>query len=142
MDAFMPVLAAFEKETGIKVDYQIYRAEDLAVLLPAQFDAKTAPGDVIFMWAWFIDKHAENGHVLDMTGYLNEADFIPGALDPVKTGDRLYGGAYTGKVKPGFCIENRSSRSTDCQCRKLLTNSWSCVAKYRRFPGSKLHCQR
>jgi multiple sugar transport system substrate-binding protein len=43
MDAFMPVLEAFEKETGIDVEYQIYRAEDLAVLLPAQFDAKTAP---------------------------------------------------------------------------------------------------
>ncbi len=102
MDAFMPVLAAFEKETGIKVDYQIYRSEDLAVLLPAQFEAKTAPGDVIVMWAWFISKHAEGGHVLDMTGYLNEADFVSGVLDPVKSGGKPYGGVYTGKVKPGF----------------------------------------
>jgi multiple sugar transport system substrate-binding protein len=59
MDAFMPVLKAFEKETGIQVDYQIYRAEDLAVLLPAQFNAKTTPGDVIYMWSWFIAKHAQ-----------------------------------------------------------------------------------
>lgn len=102
MDAFMPVLKAFEKETGIQVDYQIYRAEDLAVLLPAQFNAKTTPGDVIYMWSWFIAKHAEDGHVLDITGKIKEADFVPGSLDPVKANDKLWGGVYTGKVKPGF----------------------------------------
>ena len=102
MDAFMPVLREFEKETGIRVDYQIYRAEDLAVLLPAQFDSKTAPADVIFMWAWFVNKQAQSGHVLEMTGVLSESDFVPGALDAVKSGGKLWGAPYTGKIKPGF----------------------------------------
>lgn len=102
MDAFLPVLQAFEKETGIGVEYRIYRAEDLAAQLPAQFAAKTAPADVIFMWAWFITKQGEAGHVLDVTGLLQDRDFLPGALDSVKAGNKLYGAVYTGKVKPGF----------------------------------------
>ncbi len=33
---------------------------------------------------------------------IDEADFRPGVLDLVKVNDKLYGGAYTGKGKPGF----------------------------------------
>jgi len=85
------------------VDYQIYRAEDPGgFLLPAQFDAKTAPADVISCGHGLLQNMPRTGTSLNMTGYLNEADFIPGALDPVKSGDKLYGGVYTGKVKPGF----------------------------------------
>jgi multiple sugar transport system substrate-binding protein len=102
MDAFMPVLQAFEEKTGIDVEYKLYRAEDLADILPSMFAAETTPGDVIFMWSWFIKEKGQEGHILDVTDLINEADFSPGALDPVKVGDTLYGGSYTGKVKPGF----------------------------------------
>jgi len=99
-EKFMPVLQAAEQELGIKIDYQVYRAEDLATLLPAQFAAGTAPGDVIFMWAWFIAKNKD--HAMDVTGLIDPADFRPGILDPVTVEGKLYGAAYTGKVKPGF----------------------------------------
>ncbi len=102
MDAFMPVLERFERMTGIKVIYKIYRAEDLATILPAQFEANSTPGDVIFMWGWFIVEQAKKGHVVDVTDLINEADFLPGALDAVKLNGRIYGGVWTGKVKPGF----------------------------------------
>ena len=102
MDAFLPVLEAFEDKTGTKVSYRIYRAEDLAPILPAQFAAGQAPGDVIFMWNWFIQEKGEEGHILEVTGMIDEADFRPGVLDLVKVDDKLYGGAYTGKGKPGF----------------------------------------
>jgi len=101
-DAFLTVLEAFTEKTGIEVDYKIYRAEDLATLLPAYFAAETTPGDVIFMWAWFIAEMGPDGHALDVTDLIDEADFTTGALDPVTVGDTIYGGAYTGKVKPGF----------------------------------------
>lgn len=101
-EAFKPVLEAFTEQTGIEVDYRIYRAEDLAPVLPAQFAARTAPGDVIFMWAWYIQQVGPQGHALDVTDLIDETDFVAGALDPVKADDTLYGGAYTGKVKPGF----------------------------------------
>ena len=102
MDKFLPVLARFEALTGINVRYKVYRAEELATLLPAQFAAGTTPGDVIFMWGWFIAESAQEGHILEVTDLVNESDFLLGALDPVKVGDKLYGGAYTCKVKPGF----------------------------------------
>ncbi len=102
MDAFLPVLQRFEGLTGYKVVYKTYRAEDLATLLPTQFEAGKAPGDVIFMWGWFIKEKGAEGHALNVTGLIDETDFSTGALDPVKANDTLYGGAYTGKVKPGF----------------------------------------
>ena len=102
MDAFLPVLEAFENKTGTKVSYRIYRAEDLAPVLPAQFAAGQAPGDVIFMWNWFIQEKGEEGHILEVTGLIDEADFRPGVLDLVEADNKLYGGAYTGKGKPGF----------------------------------------
>jgi carbohydrate ABC transporter substrate-binding protein, CUT1 family (TC 3.A.1.1.-) len=54
------------------------------------------------MWAWFIAKQGEAGHALDLTGLVKDADYLPGALDSLKVGGKLYGIAYTGKVKPGF----------------------------------------
>jgi len=103
MDAFLPVLERFEALYGINTRYKVLRAEDLATLLPGQFAAGTTEGDVIFMWNWFIKEKAGEGHVLDVTGVINETkDFPVGALDPVKVGNKLYGGVYTGKVKPGF----------------------------------------
>jgi len=104
LDAFMPVLQAFKEKTGIDVEYKIYRAEDLATLLPAEFAAGTTPGDVIFMWNWFIQEKGEEGHILEVTDMIDEADFRPGVLDLVKntSNNKLYGGAYTGKGKPGF----------------------------------------
>ena len=102
LEVFQPVLDAAEAELGIEIEHLTYRAEDLAPLLPAQFAAKTAPGDVIFMWAWFIAEKAKEGHIMEVTDVIDEADFSPGVLDPVKVDDKLYGAAYTGKVKPGF----------------------------------------
>ncbi|MEA4883695.1 MAG: ABC transporter substrate-binding protein [Clostridia bacterium] len=137
MDAFMPVLKAFELETGIKVDYQIYRAEDLAVLLPAQFAAKTAPGDVIMMWGWFINREAQAGHVLDVTGALNEADFVPGVLDAVKSGNKLWGGSYTGKVKPGFWYRKSFFQKNGLSVPKTWDEFQALCAKIQKIPGIK-----
>ena len=102
MEAFLPVLRAFEEESGLKVDYRTYRAEDLSTLLPAQFSAKSTLGDVIFMQSWFIQEQAKKGHVLDISKSISENDFILGSLKAVKMDGTLFGAAYTGKVKPGF----------------------------------------
>jgi multiple sugar transport system substrate-binding protein len=100
MDAFLPILARFEALSGINVKYRVLRAEDLATLLPAQFAAGTTPADVIFMWAWWINQ--QRTHALDVTTLVDTSDFLPGTFDQVTSGGRIYGGAYTGKVKPGF----------------------------------------
>jgi len=102
MDAFLPILERFEALSGINTKYRVLRAEDLATLLPAQFAAGTTPGDVIFMWAWWIGQQAQNGHALEVTALVDAADFLPGTFDQVNITGKIYGGAYTGKVKPGF----------------------------------------
>jgi multiple sugar transport system substrate-binding protein len=102
MDAFLPILARFEALSGINVKYSVLRAEDLATLLPAQFAAGTAPGDVIFMWAWWIAQQAQAGHILEVTDLVDATNFLPGTFDQVNVTGKIYGGAYTGKVKPGF----------------------------------------
>jgi len=102
MDNFLPILARFEALSGINTKYRVLRAEDLQTLLPAQFAAGTTPGDVIFMWAWWIAQQAQNGHVLEVTDLVDAADFLPGTFDQFNITGKIYGGAYTGKVKPGF----------------------------------------
>lgn len=99
-DAFTPVLEKFEEQTGIKVQYQIYRAEDLANLLPAQFSTKRTPGDVIFMWTSFMKSNPE--HIVNLSDLIKPENFRPGALDNVTVDGEIIGIPYTGKVKPGF----------------------------------------
>ncbi len=103
LDAFMPVIEAFEAETGINITYVTIRSEDLGVLLPAQFAAGRTVGDVLFMpWTWFIQAKGEEGHLLDLADQINVADFIPGSVELVTVGEKIYGLPYTGKLKPGF----------------------------------------
>ena len=102
LDVFKPVLSTFERLTGIRVKIRVSRAEDLAPILPAQFEAEKTPGDVIFMWAWFIKEKGGEGHMLDVTDLIDAADYLPGVLDPVNDTGTLWGAPYTGKVKPGF----------------------------------------
>lgn len=100
MENFMPVLEAFTEKTGIEVQYKMYRAEDLATILPAQFEAEMAPADVIFMWAWWIRNNTD--HILEISDIVDPNDFMPGIVDQVSVDGKIYGAPYTGKVKPGF----------------------------------------
>ncbi len=102
MEAFLPVLNAFSVKTGIEVDYRVSRAEDLAPVLPAQFEARVATADLIFMWDSFIRTQAPDGHIAEVTGIINATAYSAGALDRVTVDGKIYGGTYTGKVKPGF----------------------------------------
>ncbi len=104
MEAFMEVLKAFEKEyPNIKVEYRIYRAEDLASVAPPQFAAKMAPGDVIFTaWGWWAKKMGEQGHLYDLSNLVNTDEFMKGIFDPVTSNGKIYGLPFTAWAKPGF----------------------------------------
>ena len=102
MDAFLPVLDAFEVGTGILTEYIPTRAGELLPTLDQQFALGETPADVIFMWPWYIRQASRDGHIVHVNHMIDEADFRPGALDEVRVGNTIYGGAYTGKVKPGF----------------------------------------
>lgn len=103
LEVFLPVIEAFEAETGINITYVTIRSEDLGVLLPAQFAAGRTVGDVLFMpWTWFIQQKGEEGHLLDLADQINVADYIPGSVELVTVGEKIYALPYTGKLKPGF----------------------------------------
>ncbi len=102
-EAFKPVLDAWSDQTGIDYQYTQTRQEDLRTILPTQFAANRAPGDLIFMVSSFIrDDAGPNGDALDLTDLIDETGFSAGALDPVTKDGKIYGGVYTGKIKPGF----------------------------------------
>ncbi|TLZ85905.1 MAG: carbohydrate ABC transporter substrate-binding protein [Methanobacteriota archaeon] len=99
---FLRVLENFTRITGTTVIYKQIRQEELTTILPTQFAAGRAPGDVIFMVSSFIKANGPN-HMLKLNGgNITDAKYTPGSLDPVKVGADDYGGVYTGKVKPGF----------------------------------------
>jgi multiple sugar transport system substrate-binding protein len=98
-ELFLPVLRAAEEALGITIEDKTMRTEDLKVLLPTQWAAATAPGDVIFLTdTALLRKGGEEGHIPDVSGLINVADFVPGSIDPVAP----YAAPYTQKPKPGF----------------------------------------
>ncbi len=97
-DPFIAVLDAFKAKTGIDYEYRTMRAEDLSKVLPAQFGAGMAPGDVIFMWGWWIAKFAD--HMADLTDVIADVPFA--YVSPLVVNGRTVGVPYVVFVKPGF----------------------------------------
>lgn len=99
MDAFLPALRAAEDALGIQVNYRIYRAEDLSSILPAQFEARQSPGDLIFMWDWWVKENTQ--HAVDLSDiWRTEAQHF--VLNPAEVNGRVYAVPYAMMVKPGF----------------------------------------
>ena len=134
-EGFMPVLKAFTEKTGIDVEYRTYRFEDLRSMLPAQFSAKRTPGDVIFMNASWISKNTK--HAADLSGVVNEGEFVPGILTPMEANGKLYGAAFTGKIKPGFWYR----KSFFAKHGLTVPHSWdefvTLLQKIKMIPGIK-----
>jgi len=101
-DAFLPVMDQFARTTGISYTFTTTRQEDLQTSLPNQFAAGQSPADLIFMPSAFIKTYAGQGYVTSLTGTIGPSTYKPGALDQVTANSAIWGGAYTGKVKPGF----------------------------------------
>ncbi len=102
-DAFEPVLTEFERISGIEVEFRFGRVEDLVTTLPTQLAAGQTPGDLIFMnEAWIRDVAMPNGYAMDVVDFVDETNFDKGALDIFKSGGGIFGGVWTGNIKPGF----------------------------------------
>ena len=104
MKAFQKVLQAYEKEhPNVKIEYRIYRAEDLASVAPPQFAAGMAPGDVIFdAWGWWVTKMASKGYLYDLGSLVNTNEYVKGIFNPVTLNGKIYGLPFTAWAKPGF----------------------------------------
>lgn len=100
--AFKPVMDAFTNATGIPYQYTTSRQEDLQLTAPITLQAGQSPGDVVFMPSSYIKQWAKKGWVADLTSTLPASNYQPGALSPLTVNGTVWGGAFTGKVKPGF----------------------------------------
>ena len=100
---FKTVLEEYKKvNPNVEFEYIIMRAEDLAKVLPLNFEAETAPADVIITpWGWFIAEMAAKGHVIELTD-ISKGDYVAGILDPVTVEGKIYAGPFTMWLKPGF----------------------------------------
>lgn len=101
---FIKVLEEYKKiRPNVDFEYTVMRAEDLAKVLPLQFEAKTTPADIIITpWGWFIAEMAMKGHVVDLTGYISKDEYVSGVLDPVTVDGKIYAAPFTMWLKPGF----------------------------------------
>lgn len=101
---FRAVINAYMKEhPNVEIKYVVMRAEDLAAVMPAQFAAGISSADVIITpWAWWIVEMAKKGYVEEVTGLINEDEYVPGIVDKVKWNGKLWGVPFTMWLKPGF----------------------------------------
>jgi len=98
MELFLPVVDAFEAETGIQVTVLPYKTEDLGPLLPAQFLAKEPMADVFIMsWPWWIEENAD--HLEDLSDIAADVDWLG---NPVVVDGKTYGIPTYLWVKGGF----------------------------------------
>ena len=102
-ELFEPVLRAAEEELGITIEDTVLRIEEHIVLLPTQWAAGTAPGDVMFAGEPGLVRQAHaGGHYVDLGDVLDADDFAPGALEARTIDGMVYGAPFTHKPKPGF----------------------------------------
>ncbi|AMM54926.1 ABC transporter substrate-binding protein [Pyrococcus kukulkanii] len=138
LDAFMEVIKAFEREhPNIKVEYKTYRAEDLATILPLQFESGDTPADVIAMWGWFIAEMGKKGHLLDLSSVINPDEYIPGILDPVTVAGKIYGAPFTAAAKPGFWYRKSFFKEHGLEPPKTWDEFVELLAKIQKIPGVK-----
>jgi len=79
---FKPVLDAFEKETGVKIKHQMFRAEELTSALVPMFQVGKSTIDVAFFpWPGIFRELGEEGYMLDLTDFAKEWNYIPGTLE-------------------------------------------------------------
>ncbi|MFW5776099.1 MAG: ABC transporter substrate-binding protein [Spirochaetota bacterium] len=99
LEQFKPVVEAFEEREGVRIRYLTYRSEDLASVLPAQFEAGQTLADVIFMWDWWIEENPEHAIDLGSVWEAHEDTIVPPAIT---ADDKVVGVPFTMAAKPGF----------------------------------------
>src|SRR5881628_1592652 len=132
---FKPVLDKFHNDTGIPYQYTTSRQEDLSPTLPISFQAGQSPADLIFMPSATIKQYATRNWVTELTGTLSPTSYQPGALDPLTVSGKIWGGAYTGKVKPGFWYNTSFFTAHSLQKPTSWQGFWSLLSDIKNITG-------
>jgi multiple sugar transport system substrate-binding protein len=123
---------------NVEITYVILRAEDIAASLPAYLKAGKTPADVIITaWGWFIVDMAKNGHLVDLTPHINQADYVSGIFDPVKYDNKIWGAPFTMFLKPGFWYRKSFFQKYDLTEPKTWDEFLNLLNKIKGISGIK-----
>ncbi len=136
---FSKVIQEFEKKhPNIKIKYLTKRAEDLAQILPVQFESGLTPADVIITpWAWFIVKMAQKGYVEDVSSYVKEDEYIGGVVNNVKWDGKIWGAPFTMWLKPGFWYRKSFFKKHGLKEPQTWDEFVALLKKIKQIPGIK-----
>ncbi|MEM4718060.1 MAG: ABC transporter substrate-binding protein, partial [Desulfurococcaceae archaeon] len=80
------------RNPNVEIVYLVYRAEDIATLLPPQLEAGTTMAEIfVTPWSWFVVELGKRGHLLDLSDYISMNEFLKDYLDLVTYDNKLYG---------------------------------------------------
>lgn len=99
LEPLQPVFKAFEEKESVIVKHYTYRYEDLASILPIQFEAGQAPADVIFMWSWWVQKNSKSAVDLYEIWAPEKNAFVQSAIEER---GKVILVPYVMVAKPGF----------------------------------------
>lgn len=100
---FLKALEAFTEETGIKVTHVHQTTEGLKIGLPSQFAAGASVADVVIVpWPADIRSWGEAGHLMDLSGLIDETKYPSDFVNMVKVDGKLYAVPFKMWSKPGF----------------------------------------
>jgi len=136
---FQPVLEAYQRtHPNVEIEYRTMRPEDVAAIAPVQFAAGQTPGDVIIgAWAWWILKMGKEGHLVDVSSLINPSDYVPGIVDRVKDGDKIYAVPFTEFLKPGFWYRKSFFQKYGLSEPKSYDEFINLLDKIKGIPGIK-----
>src|SRR5437899_11183696 len=82
-----------------------------------------------------IKQYATRNWVTELTGTLSPSSYQPGALDPLTVSGKIWGCAYTGKVKPGFCDDTSYFTAHSLQKTTTWQGFWSLLSDIKNISG-------
>ena len=130
------VLDEFTKETGIKTEFQTLKDGNYAAVLTPALDGKSTPVDVLqTTWPSYLMDQVEKGHFLDISDIIDEKMWMPGILEPVMSGNKIYGATFTGGGKFGFWYRKSFFKANGLSEPKTWDEFIALLDKIKGIPG-------
>lgn len=134
--SFKAVLAAFTDKTGIEVNHIPQTTEGLLFGIPTAAMAETTPADVVMApWPAWISGLAGEGHLMEVTGLVDETEYSATHLDGVKVGGVLYATPFKMAGKPGFWYKKSFFAAHGLTPPTTLAEFKTLLADLKAIPG-------
>ena len=147
-DATKPLIKEFEEITGIKVDQNYMKLQDLRPKMDVEYASGTAPYDISWNGGGFTERYRRAGWITPLNQFFNNPkladpeldlnDFFPGYLaDQTGKDGKVYGLPYTGEglilyyrtdilEKAGFKEPPKTWDELEAMCKETHTSDTPC----------------